>query len=116
MVYCWEILDIYMQKDERVYRVNELVMFLLDFVSMLFFSCSGRVSFCYVMCAPNIFFPSINNYDGTFVHVSCRKYSFGIPFKEKETMKQELKSLLFEDLSSFMESLPPDFIAILRVE
>ncbi|XP_029130369.1 uncharacterized aarF domain-containing protein kinase 1 isoform X2 [Cajanus cajan] len=40
----------------------------------------------------------------------------GISIKEKETLKHELKSLLFEDVSSFMESLPPDFIAILRVD
>ncbi|XP_004490790.1 uncharacterized protein [Cicer arietinum] len=44
------------------------------------------------------------------------KYSYGMSIKEKETMKHELKSLLFEDLSSFMESMPPDFIAILRVD
>ncbi|XP_024639615.1 aarF domain-containing protein kinase 1 isoform X2 [Medicago truncatula] len=44
------------------------------------------------------------------------KYSSGMSLKEKESMKHELKSLLFEDLSSFMESMPPDFIAILRVD
>ncbi|XP_061347768.1 uncharacterized protein LOC133293238 isoform X2 [Gastrolobium bilobum] len=42
--------------------------------------------------------------------------AFGISNKEKGTVKQELKSLLFEDLSSFMESLPPDFIDITRVD
>ncbi|XP_058748064.1 uncharacterized protein LOC131620896 isoform X2 [Vicia villosa] len=44
------------------------------------------------------------------------KYSSGMSIKEKDTMKQELKSLMFEDLSFFMESMPPDFIAILRVD
>ncbi|KAK2376901.1 protein ACTIVITY OF BC1 COMPLEX KINASE 8, chloroplastic [Trifolium repens] len=44
------------------------------------------------------------------------KYSSGMSIKEKETMKHELKSLLFEDLFSFMESMPPDFIAILHVD
>ncbi|KAL2317303.1 hypothetical protein Fmac_031179 [Flemingia macrophylla] len=44
------------------------------------------------------------------------KSALGISIKEKETLKHELKSLLFEDLSSFMESLPSDFIAILRVD
>ncbi|CAL5189920.1 unnamed protein product [Lathyrus oleraceus] len=44
------------------------------------------------------------------------KYSSGMSIKEKETMKHELKSLMFEDLSLFMESMPPDFIAILRVD
>ncbi|KAL5102109.1 hypothetical protein RYX36_006436 [Vicia faba] len=44
------------------------------------------------------------------------KYSSGMSIKEKEIMKQELKSLMFEDLSLFMESMPPDFIAILRVD
>lgn len=60
-------------------------------------------------------FFSLQNYDATFF-VSCSKYSSGMSIKEKETMKHELKSLMFEDLSLFMESMPPDFIAILRVE
>lgn len=44
------------------------------------------------------------------------KNAVGISIEEKETLKHELKSLLFEDLSSFMESLPPDFIAIMRID
>ncbi|TKY56662.1 AarF domain-containing protein kinase 1 [Spatholobus suberectus] len=44
------------------------------------------------------------------------KYAVGISIEEKETLKHDLKSLLFEDVSSFMESLPPDFIAIMRVD
>ncbi|CAJ1970890.1 unnamed protein product [Sphenostylis stenocarpa] len=44
------------------------------------------------------------------------KYAVGMSIEEKETLKHELKSLLFEDLNSFMESLPPDFIAIMRVD
>ncbi|KAG2391368.1 Protein ACTIVITY OF BC1 COMPLEX KINASE 8 [Vigna angularis] len=44
------------------------------------------------------------------------KYAVGISIEEKEALKRELKSLLFEDLHSFMESLPPDFIAIMRAE
>ncbi|RYR46480.1 hypothetical protein Ahy_A07g032215 isoform A [Arachis hypogaea] len=44
------------------------------------------------------------------------KHAFGISTAEKETMRNELKSLLFDDLSSFMETLPPDFIAIMRID
>ncbi|KAL1308254.1 hypothetical protein HN51_050189 [Arachis hypogaea] len=44
------------------------------------------------------------------------KHAFGISTAEKETMINELKSLLFDDLSSFMETLPPDFIAIMRID
>ncbi|GAV65007.1 LOW QUALITY PROTEIN: hypothetical protein CFOL_v3_08522, partial [Cephalotus follicularis] len=40
----------------------------------------------------------------------------GKPDKEKTNLKQELKSLNMEDLSSFMESLPPDFLTILRTD
>lgn len=36
--------------------------------------------------------------------------------EEKKILKQELKSLNMEDISSFMESLPPDFITILRTD
>ncbi|KAK7372295.1 hypothetical protein VNO80_05670 [Phaseolus coccineus] len=44
------------------------------------------------------------------------KYAVGISIEEKEALKRELKSLLFEDLHSFMESLPPDFIGIMRAD
>ncbi|GAV58436.1 ABC1 domain-containing protein [Cephalotus follicularis] len=40
----------------------------------------------------------------------------GMSDKEKKNLKQELKSLNMEDLSSFMESLPPDFLTILRTD
>ncbi|XP_028800598.1 uncharacterized aarF domain-containing protein kinase 1 [Neltuma alba] len=40
----------------------------------------------------------------------------GMSTEEKENMKKELKSLLFEDLSPFMESLPPEFLSIMRVD
>ncbi|XP_054799305.1 uncharacterized protein LOC129303803 isoform X2 [Prosopis cineraria] len=40
----------------------------------------------------------------------------GMSIEEKESMKKELKSLLFEDLSPFMESLPPEFLSIMRVD
>lgn len=36
--------------------------------------------------------------------------------EQKEKMKLELKQLKMEDISSFLESLPPDFLAILRTE
>lgn len=36
--------------------------------------------------------------------------------EEKRNLKEELKSLKMEDISSFMESLPPDFLTILRTE
>ncbi|KAL6959679.1 hypothetical protein U1Q18_039831, partial [Sarracenia purpurea var. burkii] len=38
----------------------------------------------------------------------------GMSAEERENLKQELKSLNMEDISSFMESLPSDFITILR--
>ncbi|KAK7857544.1 hypothetical protein CFP56_017158 [Quercus suber] len=36
--------------------------------------------------------------------------------EEKRNLKQELKSLKMEDISSFMESLPPEFSRILRTD
>lgn len=36
--------------------------------------------------------------------------------EEKKHLREELKSLKMEDISSFMESLPPDFLAILRTD
>ncbi|XP_048430431.1 aarF domain-containing protein kinase 1 isoform X2 [Pyrus x bretschneideri] len=36
--------------------------------------------------------------------------------EEKSNLKQELKSLTMEDISSFMESLPSDFLTILRTD
>lgn len=50
--------------------------------------------------------------------VSCSKSGLGsrMSIEEKENIKKELKSLLSEDLSSFMESLPPEFLTIMRVE
>ncbi|KAF6163951.1 hypothetical protein GIB67_023659 [Kingdonia uniflora] len=40
----------------------------------------------------------------------------GMTGEEKKNLKQELKSLTMEDISSFMESLPPDFLSILRTD
>lgn len=40
----------------------------------------------------------------------------GMLAEERKNIKQELKSLKMEDLSSFMESLPADFLMILRTE
>ncbi|KAJ8753429.1 hypothetical protein K2173_019828 [Erythroxylum novogranatense] len=40
----------------------------------------------------------------------------GMSANEKRSLKQELKSLKLEDISSFMESLPPDFLTILRID
>ncbi|KAJ4828786.1 hypothetical protein Tsubulata_010799 [Turnera subulata] len=40
----------------------------------------------------------------------------GMSAEEKRNLKQELKSLKMEDISSFMESLPPDFLTILRTD
>ena len=40
----------------------------------------------------------------------------GMSGEEKKNLKQELKFLKMEDISSFMESLPPDFFRILRTE
>ncbi|ONK65345.1 uncharacterized protein A4U43_C07F36160 [Asparagus officinalis] len=36
--------------------------------------------------------------------------------EEKKHLKQELRSLRMDDISSFMESLPPDFLSILRTD
>ncbi|KAK4411912.1 hypothetical protein Sango_0264200 [Sesamum angolense] len=36
--------------------------------------------------------------------------------EEKKYLKEDLKSLKMEDISSFMESLPPDFLTILRTD
>lgn len=40
----------------------------------------------------------------------------GMSSEEKKHLREELKSLKMEDISSFMESLPPDFLAILRTD
>ncbi|XP_065625918.1 uncharacterized protein LOC111993080 isoform X4 [Quercus suber] len=40
----------------------------------------------------------------------------GMSIEEKRNLKQELKSLKMEDISSFMESLPPEFSRILRTD
>ncbi|KAL0015051.1 hypothetical protein SO802_002120 [Lithocarpus litseifolius] len=40
----------------------------------------------------------------------------GMSIEEKRNLKQELKSLKMEDISSFMESLPPKFSRILRTD
>lgn len=36
--------------------------------------------------------------------------------EEKRKLKQDLGSLKMEDISSFMESLPPNFLTVLRTE
>ncbi|KAL6336557.1 hypothetical protein AAG906_025109 [Vitis piasezkii] len=40
----------------------------------------------------------------------------GMSNEEKKKLKQELKFLKMKDISSFMESLPPDFVTILCTE
>ncbi|KAL6225852.1 hypothetical protein ACLB2K_004701 [Fragaria x ananassa] len=40
----------------------------------------------------------------------------GMSIEERSKLKQELKSLKMEDISSFMESLPSDFLTILRTD
>ncbi|CAK7338798.1 unnamed protein product [Dovyalis caffra] len=40
----------------------------------------------------------------------------GMSNEEKSSLNQELKSLKVEDIFSFMESLPPDFLTILRTD
>ncbi|KAL8038223.1 hypothetical protein ABFX02_11G091300 [Erythranthe guttata] len=40
----------------------------------------------------------------------------GMSSEEKKHLKEELKSINMEDISSFMESLPPDFLTILRTD
>ncbi|CAI9110306.1 OLC1v1010306C1 [Oldenlandia corymbosa var. corymbosa] len=40
----------------------------------------------------------------------------GMSVEEKNNLKQELKSLKMEDISSFMESLPSDFLTVLRAD
>lgn len=40
----------------------------------------------------------------------------GMSDEEKNTVKQELKGLAMEDISSFMEAVPTDFLIILRTD
>ncbi|XP_047335341.1 aarF domain-containing protein kinase 1 [Impatiens glandulifera] len=40
----------------------------------------------------------------------------GMTNEEKVKMREELKSLTMEDVSSFMESLPPDFLTIIKTD
>lgn len=40
----------------------------------------------------------------------------GMSVEERKNLKQELKSLKMEDISSFMESLPTDFLTVLRTD
>lgn len=40
----------------------------------------------------------------------------GMSAEERRKVKQELVSLTVEDISSFMESLPPNFLAVLRID
>ncbi|KAI9157862.1 hypothetical protein LWI28_029273 [Acer negundo] len=40
----------------------------------------------------------------------------GMSVEEKRQLKHDINSLKFEDISSFMESLPPNFLAILRTD
>ncbi|KAG5608516.1 hypothetical protein H5410_019797 [Solanum commersonii] len=40
----------------------------------------------------------------------------GMSVEERNNLKQELKSLKMEDISSFMESLPTDFLTVLRTD
>ncbi|OWM84961.1 hypothetical protein CDL15_Pgr027748 [Punica granatum] len=40
----------------------------------------------------------------------------GMTVKERKELKKELKTLRMEDISSFLESLSPDFLMILRVD
>lgn len=51
-------------------------------------------------------------------HVIGSKAAVGreMSAEEKRIMKQDLKSLTMEDISTFMESLPPDFLTIMRTE
>jgi hypothetical protein len=53
-----------------------------------------------------------------FCHMIDSKSALGrgMSGEEKSNLKQELNSLNMEDISSFMESLPPDFFRILRTE
>jgi len=47
-----------------------------------------------------------------------RKSALGeaMSVEEKRKLKKDLKSLRMEDVSSFMEALPPDFLIVLRAE
>lgn len=40
----------------------------------------------------------------------------GMSVEEKTNLKQELTSLTMGDISEFMESLPSDFLTVLRTE
>lgn len=47
---------------------------------------------------------------------STSALGMGMSNEEKRNLKQELKLLKMEDISSFMESLPPDFLTVLRTD
>ncbi|XP_048230819.1 aarF domain-containing protein kinase 1 isoform X2 [Ricinus communis] len=59
------------------------------------------------------YFPVI--FTGRTIH-SKSALGKGMLAEEKKVLKQDLKSLTMEDISSFMESLPPDFLTILRTD
>jgi len=40
----------------------------------------------------------------------------GMSIQERQKLKQELKLLRLEDVTTFMGSLPPDFLTVLRTE
>lgn len=40
----------------------------------------------------------------------------GMSVEERTNLKQEVKSLTFGDVSEFMESLPSEFLTVLRTE
>ncbi|KDP35740.1 hypothetical protein JCGZ_10512 [Jatropha curcas] len=61
----------------------------------------------------SIYFPVI--FTGRTIH-SKSALGKGMSTEERRILKQQLKSLNMEDISSFMESLPPDFLAILRTD
>ncbi|KAL8142136.1 hypothetical protein V2J09_015168 [Rumex salicifolius] len=55
---------------------------------------------------------------GRMINNNNSKSTLGkeMSMEEKKAVKEDLKSLKMEDISSFMESLPPDFLTILRTD
>jgi aarF domain-containing kinase len=51
-----------------------------------------------------------------YVHNSKSVLGTQMSKEERNHLRDELKYLTFEDITAFMDSLPPDFLVILRTE
>ncbi|KAK9903150.1 hypothetical protein M0R45_001209 [Rubus argutus] len=85
----------------------------IDPVKVAKFSAEGQNGFSLVLLDHGIY----KQLDDGFRTVdSTSALGKGMSVEERRKLKQELKSLQMEDISSFMESLPSDFLTILRTD